>query len=156
MPLKPGALTLQETQFVHAMTRINNPTDAARLAGYTQPSSRGGDLMRRPEVVARVQAEVTARLKTEGAQIGVGTLIEIAGDKNYPAGARVMAARELVKLSGVGADMPDDEKSPDMMTRAELEAAARSIRDKIADLDGGVIDLKPVEATTTPPASVFD
>ncbi|MBA9068019.1 hypothetical protein FHR71_001754 [Methylobacterium sp. RAS18] len=106
--------------------------------------------MRRPEIAAAVQAEMTHVLQTEGARVGVGTLLEIAGDKNYAAGARVLAARELVKLSGVGADTADDEKSPDQMSRAELEAAARSIRSKLADLDN-VIDVEP-----TPKSSVFD
>ena len=156
MPLKSGQLTIQERHFVKGMVRLNDPAEAARQAGYSQPSSQGGALMRRPNVVAQIQAEVTARLRTEGAQIGVGTLIDIASGKEFPAGARVLAARELVKLSGVGADTPDVEKSPDMMTRAELEAAARSIRDKLADLEGGVIDLEPIEATTAPPTSVFD
>lgn len=156
MPLKSGQLTIQERRFVKGMVRLNDPTEAAKQAGYAQPSSQGGSLMRRPNVVAQIQAEVTARLRTEGAQIGVGTLIDIASGKEFPAGARVMAARELVKLSGVGADIPDDEKSPDQMSRAELEAAARSIRDKIADLEGGVIDLEPIETAPTPGPSVFD
>ncbi|CAO4141594.1 hypothetical protein [Methylorubrum aminovorans] len=59
----------------------------------------------------------------------------IASDKTFAAGARVLAARELVKLSGVGAEASDEEKSPDQMSRAELEAAARAIRAKLADLD---------------------
>ncbi|MFD6320922.1 hypothetical protein [Methylorubrum thiocyanatum] len=156
MPLKSGQFTPRERSFVKHMVQTNSPTEAARRSGYPQPASIGGVLMKRAGVVEKIQAEVTARLRTEGARIGVGTLIDIAGGKEFPAGARVMAARELVKLSGVGADTPDDEKSPDMMTRAELEAAARSIRDKIADLEGGVIDLEPIEATTAPVPSVFD
>lgn len=156
MPLKSGQFTPRERSFVKHMVQTNSPTEAARRSGYPQPASIGGVLMKRPGVVAQIQAEVTARLRTEGARIGVGTLIDIAGGREFPAGARVMAARELVKLSGVGADTPEDEKSPDMMTRAELEAAARSIRDKLADLDGGVIDLEPIDTNAAPPASVFD
>ncbi|MGX5775463.1 hypothetical protein [Methylorubrum zatmanii] len=132
------------------MRRTANPVQAARSAGYAHPEQEAWRLMRTPEVVARVQAEVTALLKTDGARIGVQTLIEIAGDPKYPAGARVMAGRDLVKLSGVGVDVPDDEKSPDQMSRAELEAAARSIRSKLADLDN-VIDVEPA-----PKTSVFD
>lgn len=150
MPSKGGRHTPQERAFVGAMVQAGNPTVAAHMAGYKQPSSMGGVLMRRPEIAAAVQAEMTHVLQTEGARVGVGTLLEIAGDKNYAAGARVLAARELVKLSGVGADTADDEKSPDQMSRAELEAAARSIRSKLADLDN-VIDVEP-----TPKSSVFD
>ncbi|MEZ0251717.1 MAG: hypothetical protein ACAH20_12315 [Methylobacteriaceae bacterium] len=156
MPLKSGRFTPRENSFVKHMVQTNDPTEAARRSGYQQPASQGGSLMRRPNVVAQIQAEVTARLRTEGAQIGVGTLIDIASGKEFPAGARVMAARELVKLSGVGVDTPDDEKSPDQMSRAELEAAARSIRDKIADLEGGVIDLEPIKTAPVPTPSVFD
>lgn len=151
MPLKSGALTRQERSFVDHMARSNDPTIAAQAAGYVQPASRGGVLMRRPEVIARVQEAVSYRLKTEGAEIGVGTLIEIASDKKFPAASRVMAARELVKLSGVADGGGDDEKPLAMMTRAELVARAEQARQVLAELDVPVIEHEPA-----PAGGVFD
>lgn len=150
MPDVKGRLTSREQVFVQEMIATNDPMRAAREAGYAAPRVEAHRLLKRPDIVALVQAEVTAILRTSGASIGVKTLMDIAGDAKYPAGARVMAGRELVKLSGIGIDLPDDEKSPDQMSRAELEAAARSIRSKLADLDN-VIDVEP-----TPKSSVFD
>ena len=140
MPLKSGVFTPQERAFVQHMAHSNNPTLAAREAGYAQPSSRGGVLMRRQDVVARVQAAVAHRLRTEGAEVGVGTLIEIAQDPKFPAASRVMAARELVKLSGVAADTDETEKPLHTMTRGELAAAADKARAYIEELDAPVID----------------
>lgn len=140
MPLKSGAFTIQERAFVHHMARVNNPTVAAREAGYTQPASRGGVLMRRQDVVASVQSAVAHRLRTEGAEVGVGTLIEIARDAKHPSASRVMAARELVKLSGVASGEGEDEKPLSAMTRSELAAAAERARAYLAELDAPIID----------------
>lgn len=150
MKRRKGELSPHAERFVKEMKHTSDPVRAARAAGYAHPDNEAWRLMRTPEVVARIQAEVTNLLRTDGARIGVATLIEIASGKDFPAGARVMAGRDLVKLSGIGADVPDDEKSPDQMSRAELEAAARSIRSKLADLDN-VIDVEPA-----PKTSVFD
>ncbi|KQT46606.1 hypothetical protein ASG52_12870 [Methylobacterium sp. Leaf456] len=148
MPLKSGALTRQETQFVHAMTRINNPTEAARLAGYTQPSSRGGDLMRRPEVVARVQAEVQHILRTRGAEVGVRVLIEIAEGEKFTGPARAMAARELVKLSGVGSKTDDDSRPLHMLSAAELHAKALKAQAWLDELERNTIEHEPAPSPT--------
>lgn len=156
MPLKSGALTRQETQFVHAMTRTNNPTEAARLAGYTQPSSRGGDLMRRPDVVARVQAEVQHLLQTRGAEVGVRVLIEIAEGDRYTGPARVMAAKELVKLSGVGARQDDDSRPLHMLSAAELEARARKAQAWLDELDRNTIEHEPGEPSPAEGGGFFD
>lgn len=103
--------------------------------------------MSKPHIDSEGRAVLTKRLHAEGASIGLDTLMLIARDGNFAAGARVLAARELVKLSGISGADQDDEKSPDQMSRAELEAAARSIRAKLADLDSEDPPSKP---------SVFD
>jgi phage terminase small subunit len=151
MPLKSGRLTPQEGTFVRHMVQTNDPVEAARRAGYTQPSSRGGALMQRPAVVAQVQAAVAHRLQTEGAQVGVGTLIEIAGNKQAPTASRVMAARELVKLSGVAAGDDANDKPLHTLSRAELIDAAAKARDALAELDAPVI-----EGDVLPAGGVFE
>jgi hypothetical protein len=151
MPLKSGAFTRQERAFVHHMTRSNDPTLAAQAAGYVQPASRGGLLMRRQDVVASVQAAVAHRLKTEGAEIGVGTLIDIAQDKKHPAASRVMAAKALVQLSGVGTTDASEEKALHTMSRAELVVRAEQARRVLAELDAPIIEHEEV-----PAGGVFD
>ncbi|GJD90755.1 hypothetical protein BHAOGJBA_4297 [Methylobacterium hispanicum] len=140
MPLKSKRLTRQEHAFVQQMVRSGDATEAAHRAGYAQPSSRGGALMRKPDIVARVQAEQAYLLKTEGARVGVGTLIEIAANKQAPAASRVMAARELVKLSGVAAGDDASDKPLHTLSRAELIDAAAKARDALAELDAPVIE----------------
>lgn len=151
MPSKSGRLTRPEFAFVQHMVRTNDPTESARRAGYTQPSSRGGDLMRRPAVVAQIQTAVAHRLKTEGAEVGVGTLIEIASDKHAPSASRVMAARELVKMSGVAAGTVSTEKPVHTMSRSELIEAANKARAALEELDAPVI-----EGEVLPAGGVFD
>ncbi|TXN10705.1 hypothetical protein FV219_06065 [Methylobacterium sp. WL122] len=132
------------------MVHVNDPTAAARSAGYAQPTSRGGELMRRQDVVARVQAAVAHRLKTEGAEVGVGTLIEIAKDVRHPAASRVMAAKALVQLSGVGVGENEDDRPLSSLSRSELSARANQAREILAELDAPVIEHDP------PAGSVFD
>ncbi|MCE4226752.1 hypothetical protein HCU64_23710 [Methylobacterium sp. C25] len=150
MPLKSGRLTSQESAFVGHMVRINDPTAAAQLAGYRQPSNRGGDLMRRPAVVAEVQARVTHRLRTEGYEVGVGTLIEIAGDKAAPKAPRVMAAKALVELSA-GTEQDGQAKPLHEMSRSELQQAAEDAKQYLAELEAPMI-----EGDVVSPGSVFD
>jgi hypothetical protein len=111
------------------------PEPAAAACELTTANQTEHDDMSKPHIDSEGRAELTKRLHAEGANIGLDTLMLIAGDKTFAAGARVLAAWELVKLSGVGAEASDEEKSPDQMSRAELEAAARAIRAKLADLD---------------------
>lgn len=139
MPLKSGRLTPQERTFVDHMARFNDRTEAARLAGYRQPSSRGGDLMRRPAVVAEVQERVTHRLRTEGYEVGVGTLIEIASDSAAPKAPRVMAAKALVELSG-GLEQGGQAKDLHEMSRAELQQAAEDAKRYLAELEAPMIE----------------
>ncbi|MCJ2040286.1 hypothetical protein MKK55_15240 [Methylobacterium sp. J-059] len=150
MPLKSGRFTRQEQAFVDQMAHVNNPTLAARGAGYSQPASQGGVLMRRPDVLASVQAAVAYRLKTEGAEVGVGTLIEIAKDVKHPAASRVMAAKALVQLSGVAQGEDDGEKPLSSLSRAELAHRANQAREILAELDAPVIEHE------APAGTVFD
>lgn len=151
MPLKTGALTAGERAFVDAMVKTGDPTEAARRAGFSQPASQGGTIARRPAVVAQIQAEQAFLLRTEGARVGVATLLEIAGDKKSPSASRVMAARELVKLSGVAADAEGENKPLHAMSRAELVDAANKARQALAELDAPVI-----EGETVPAGGVFE
>lgn len=151
MPDRKGRFTGQEQAFVKHMTTHNNPTEAARQAGYVQPASKAVTLMNRPAILAQIQAAQSYRLKTEGAEVGVGTLIEIAKDGRAPAASRVMAARELVKLSGVAADAEGENKPLHAMSRAELVDAANKARQALAELDAPVI-----EAEIVPAGGVFE
>lgn len=144
MPRKSGVFTPQERSFVRHMSYSNDPTMAAQAAGYVQPASRGGVLMRRQDVLAEVQAAIAYRLKTEGAKVGVGVLIEVAEDKRSPAASRVMAAKALVQLSGVGTTDANEEKALHTMSRAELVVRAEQARRVLAELDAPVIEHEEV------------
>ena len=155
MPLKSGALTPQERTFVGHMVRVNDATAAATYAGYAQPSSHGGTLMRRPAIIAEVQAAVSQRLRTEGASVGVGVLIEIARDEKAPKNARVMAAAHLVKMSGTGAGERGAEEKPfSEMTRAELAEARERAIAYLAELEAPVIEGEVI--ASPPTGGLFD
>lgn len=151
MPLKNGNLTPQERAFVDAMVRTGDKGYAGVAAGYRQPRDGASHALRNPVIVAEIQAAAAFRLKTEGAQVGVATLLEIAGDKKSPSASRVMAARELVKLSGVASDAEGENKPLHAMSRAELVDAANKARQALAELDAPVI-----EGETVPAGGVFE
>lgn len=121
MPLKNGRLTPQERSFADAYALTNNAEFAAHKAGYKSSSAlaKASD----DALQARIHA-ARQRLRTEGAEIGVGVLIELAQDKATPSGVRRAAASDLVKLSGVGASEGEAEKPLSEMSAAELATLA--------------------------------
>ncbi|MCJ2125902.1 hypothetical protein [Methylobacterium sp. J-077] len=154
MPLKSGALTPQERKFVSHMVRGNDATAAAAFAGYAQPSSHGGTLMRRPVIITEVRKAVAQRLRTAGAGVGVGMLIEIANDDEAPKNTRVMAAAHLAKLSGIGAGEREAEEKPLLeMPRAELSKARERAIAYLAELGAPVIEGE--EITDPPTGDLF-
>ena len=62
-----------------------------------------------------------------------------AGEKRAPAASHVMAARELVRFSGVSADTDGAERPLHELTQAELIAAANKARAALEELDAEVI-----------------
>lgn len=119
--------TPRKQRFVDVVARTNDPAYAAHKSGYVQ--SAGSVMSRTPVIMEAVEA-VRARLRTEGAAVGLGVLLELAQDNACPPGVRRAAASDLLKLSGVAAGL-DGETTKQLadMTLAELdEERARVLR----------------------------
>lgn len=130
MPLKTGELTEQEATFVEHYADTLDATYAATKAGYSHPYRKGVLKKQDPRIVEAARDRAKERLMSEGAEIGVAVLIEVASDKKAPANARVAAADKLVKHSGISADVSAagelHEMTPDQIAAAIQRLEARA------------------------------
>ncbi len=130
MPDKTGRLTPMEGIFAKHYGETGDATYAATKAGYSQPVVIGSQKRQDPRIQAASRAAARDRLRSEGAEVGVRVLIEIASDVKQPSGARVNAAVNLVKHSGISAEGTDTlephEMTPEQIARTigELERNA--------------------------------
>lgn len=94
-----------------------------------------------------IRRRARERLMTEGAEVGVRVLIELAEDKNQKGSTRGAAAKALVHLSGSTVPMLSQEDLADLppdQIRALLAEAQRA-------LDARLAKLKTIEHTPTVP-----
>lgn len=99
--LRGAELTQMQRSFVTALVRQGcNPTQAARIAGYSTPRTAAYDLLRNPSVQTAVAFERNRYVSCELANIATATLKEVMVDPAAPASARVAAARTVLEMAG--------------------------------------------------------
>jgi len=157
MKLKKGAITPMEREFAKQMARTGDKVYSATRAGYASPEKRASQALQRPEVQEEIRRQAQHRLRTEGAEIGVGVLIELASDKLQKGSTRGMAAKALVQLSGIAggnALSPEDlAEMPAEKVRELLAEAERLLSERMAAAK--VIDHEPAPIAA-PGAGIFD
>lgn len=121
----PGVdLTPKQRTFVSELVRTGcNPSQAARVAGYSDAGTSAYDLQRLPHVAAAIRLERERYISGELANVATGTLHQIMVDKGAPAAARVQAARTVLEMSGeIGRHKrsAEDERPLSEMTADEL------------------------------------
>lgn len=152
MPLKNGRYSDREKKFVKAMAVTDDPTLSAASAGYPQPAKAGWRFMQNPIFQEATREAGLTLLREKAGSIGVGVLVSIALDEKQPAGARVTAGTNLVKLSGMAVTEGQGEKDLHEMTgdelakhRAKLERQAEAITAAMADRARPVLENEPSE-----------
>lgn len=124
--------------FSRQMAVTGDHAYSAEKAGYAIPVNAGAGLMRNPDVAEDVRRHARHRLMTEGAEVGVRVLIELAEDMKQKGSTRGAAAKSLVQLSGIStaqalspedlADLPADQ------IRALLGEAQRALEARMSKL----------------------
>jgi hypothetical protein len=141
MPIKGGKLTDQEARFIEVYARTNDGRYSAEKAGYRSPVSRASQTLNKPAIAERVEAART-RLRTDGLEIGVGVLIELAQDRKCPPGVRRAAASDLIKFSGLAGVGEADELDPGKMTLEDLDRIRQRLARELAET------VEPIEAAS--------
>jgi hypothetical protein len=131
---RKGALTPMERAFAAKMDKTGDATYSAEKAGYAFPAVAASKLMRNPDVAEEVRRRARIRLQTEGAEVGVRVLLELAEDPKQKGSTRGAAAKALVQLSGLTgsqnlseadlAEMPPD-KIRELLGQAQRQLEAR-------------------------------
>lgn len=154
MPLKNGRRTHQERAVVEAYVATGSVTEAARRAGYAQPSAASKALAR-PELAAEVLRRQRERLITEGLPLAVDTLVSIMQNELQPAGARVSAAKIVLdhtKQDEQGRDKSIADMLPEELVEelAKARAAVQARKEALAK----AVDVEILEDDQAP--SVLD
>lgn len=133
--------------FSAKMAATGDATYAAEKAGYAGPVNAGAKLLHVPDVAEDIRRRARIRLQTEGAEVGVRVLIELAEDPLQKGSTRGAAAKALVQLSGLTgaqslteqdlAEMPPD-KIRELLGQAQrqLEQRMKVISGKELPIEG--------------------
>ncbi|HEV2155423.1 hypothetical protein [Bradyrhizobium sp.] len=136
-----------ERAFAAKMAVSGDPAYSAEKAGYAHAPAAASKLMRNPDVAEEVRRRARLRLQTEGAEVGVRVLIELAEDVKQKGSTRGAAAKALVQLSGITgaanlseadlAEMPPD-KIRELLSQAQrqLEARMKVVSGKELPIEG--------------------
>lgn len=138
MPGRKGHLTAKESTFARNMAATGDRLYSARIAGYSAPHQAASQNMRNPDVSEEIRRRARARLQTEGAEVGVRVLIELAEDVAQKGSVRGTAAKALVQLSGISSaatlSEADLAELPADKIRALLHEAERALAARKAEL----------------------
>lgn len=129
-----------------------DPAYSAEKAGYAIPVVAGYKLANNPDVAEDVRRRARHRLMTEGAEVGVRVLLELAQDVKQKGSTRGAAAKSLVQLSGIqnaSSLSPEDlAELPADQIRALLGEAQRALQARMDKLK--TIDHEPAEEVDEP------
>lgn len=149
-----------ERAFSAKMAVTGDPTYSAEKAGYSSPGTLGPRMAGNPDVAEDVRRRARQRLMTEGAEVGVRVLLELASDVLQKGSTRGAAAKSLVQLSGISTAQqlsPEDlAELPADQIRALLAEAQRALEARMSKLK--TIDHEPAETPQSAQAApnLFD
>lgn len=152
------AITAVETAerrriFVLSVAEGKTAVQAAKRAGYANPTTEGYRLMHSPGICEAIREAVDRRAVRAMPQ-AIGTLIELQSEK-YPPAVRLAAAKTVIEQDRAlrkPLELNDLHGKPlDKMTETELLAVAKRMQEQRAELevnapsntpdDGQVIDM---------------
>ena len=132
----------QDTFIYNYVCLGNNPTQAARLAGYLQPKQSAHDLTRNSKVIAKIQQMRAKVFSTDLATTACQVLKDVMLNSSTDS-ARVSACRTVLELSGdfarskaTATDKDLAELTPDELSglidswEAERSRVAKNVSDK--------------------------
>lgn len=159
MGKRRGALTPMQNAFSAKMASSGDPAYSAEKAGYGSPAIMGPRLARNVDVAEDMRRRARHRLQTEGAQVSVSVLIEIALDANQKASSRVAAAGKLGQMSGIASaatlSSEDLAELPADKIRALLGEAQRALEARMKVIEGREIEPESVEIAQDAP-NIFE
>lgn len=123
-----SGLTEMQADFVRKYVGGLSQTEAARLAGYSQPNVDGYRLLRQQSVIEAVNRETERVLMTEGQQAALAFMIKAPGNEKLPGAVRFQASKWLMEKAGHGLaaqraalGLPANDKPLSEMSLAELD-----------------------------------
>ena len=145
MPDKKGRITGRERTFVQHMARTGDATYAAEKAGYAQPQRDGWRNMQREEIARMTREEALRFAREEAGGIGLVVLVAATKAPDCPWSQKVAAAKELVKVAGIGAADEAGGKEFYEMSVAELARENAAATARLAVVQGFLANAaKPV------------
>lgn len=133
-------LTDRQAAFVHHLVTTGcTQTEAARVAGYSEPKQEAYRLTRLAHVRAAIHEERERVIMCYLPNVALQTIKEVMLDKSYPASARVSAARTAFEVAGMfdktGRDTATG-KTLQEMSAEELSDTIRRLDDRMTEFAG--------------------
>ena len=95
------SLNEMQKQFIHYLVyEGKNPTESARLAGYSHPKQSAYVLTRTPNIMNSIQQTRQRIYQTDLSSLAIATLKSVMLDVDAPSGSRVQASRTALELAG--------------------------------------------------------
>ena len=99
--LRGADLTPMQRTFVLTLVRQGcTPTQAARVAEYSDPKVSAHDLLRSTHIQTAIRFERNRYVVCDLANVAINTLKGVMTDAQAPASARVAASRTVLELAG--------------------------------------------------------
>ena len=149
-------LTAKQAEFVRRVVRHGeNPTQAARSAGYNDPKSRSWEVSHNPRVIAAIRAETERCLYGELVPLALNTWKNILLDDEAPVRVRADVAGKVMASGGLGpakAQATDVEGKKDItdMSQAELVAFIERGSAALEQASQPTIDITPTAPDIVP------
>lgn len=124
-------LTKLQLQFVENLASTGmSQTEAARLAGYTSPSTDAWRLLRLPHVVKALRQRRIELVEGDLTGLALKTLRDTMTDTGAPRSARLQAAKIVLDLGQFG----NGSKNKDLKDKAIAEMTEEELRELAAKL----------------------
>jgi len=95
------SLNEMQKSFIHYLVyEGKNPTESARLSGYSHPKQSAYVLTRTPSIMASIQQTRQRIYQTDLSSLAIATLKSVMLDPDAPSGSRVQASRTALELAG--------------------------------------------------------
>ena len=157
-------LTDRQLVFIRIIVEGGNYTDAARVAGYSDPDTQGWRLARYPAVQREIKERRLARILGKTAGLALNALDKVLEDPEVSPTARFPYVKLALAIAGYGEKSQEtkdmhskdlSEMTPEELAqtiqdarqaRAEIEARMRDVTPEDAQNDGPVIEAEATQA----------
>lgn len=145
------SLTEQQSSFVRFVSKGEEPSTAAKLAGYFDPDRASRRLRADPQIQTAIMRETIEILQSEGVPAARHAILSLIRNEGTPPAVQLKASTWVMETMGIGPKNQSENrdlgsKALEDMTLGELEQianAAKSRLDQAHTIEGQTLEHLP-------------